>query len=61
MGEIRDQPVERRAGAHRPGAVVPEAARVLLAQPDLQGQLRLLQSLDGNKVGVFAYCFCEIK
>jgi len=42
-------------------AVIPEAARVLLAQSDVQGQLRLLQSLDGNKVGVFAYCFCEIK
>ena len=42
-------------------AVVPEFARVLLAQPDVQGQLKLLQSLNGDKVGVFAYCFCEIK
>ncbi len=42
-------------------AVVPEAARVLLAQADVQGQLKLLRSLDANKVGVFAYCFCEIK
>jgi protease-4 len=40
---------------------LPEAARVLLAQPDVQGQLKLLRSLDGNKVGVFAYCFCQIK
>ena len=42
-------------------AVVPEAARALLAQADVQGQLKLLRSLDANKVGVFAYCFCEIK
>lgn len=42
-------------------AVIPEAARVLFAQPDLQSQIRLLQSLDSNKVGVFAYCFCEIR
>ncbi|HEY8009815.1 MAG TPA: signal peptide peptidase SppA [Rudaea sp.] len=42
-------------------AVVPEAARVLLAQSDVQDQLKLLRSLDANKVGVFAYCFCEIK
>ena len=42
-------------------AVVPEAARALLAQADVQGQLKLLHSLDANKVGVFAYCFCEIK
>ncbi len=42
-------------------AFVPEAARVLLAQTDVQGQLKLLRALDTNKVGVFAYCFCEIK
>ncbi|MEP6941140.1 MAG: S49 family peptidase, partial [Rudaea sp.] len=42
-------------------AFLPDVARVLLAQPDVQGQLKLLNSLDGNKVGVFAYCFCEIK
>ena len=42
-------------------AFVPDVARVLLAQPDVQGQLRLLSALDANKVGVFAYCFCEIK
>jgi len=42
-------------------AFVPGVARVLLAQPDVQGQLKLLGALDGNRVGVFAYCFCEIK
>ncbi len=42
-------------------ALVPEAARMLLAQPDVQGQFKLLRSLDANKVGVFAYCFCTIK
>jgi len=40
---------------------LPDAARVLLAQSEVQGQLRLLRALDGNKVGVFAYCFCEIR
>ena len=42
-------------------SVVPQSMRTLLAQPDVQGQLKLLSSLDSNKVGVFAYCFCEIK
>ena len=42
-------------------SLVPESMRTLLAQPDVQGQLKLLSSLDSNKVGVFAYCFCEIK
>jgi len=41
--------------------LVPESMRTLLAQPDVQGQLKMLRSLDSNKVGVFAYCFCEIK
>jgi protease-4 len=42
-------------------ALVPAAARVLLEQSDVPGQLKLLRALDGNKLGVFAYCFCEIK
>jgi protease-4 len=42
-------------------ALVPDAARALLAQTDVPAQLKLLRALDGNKVGVFAYCFCEIK
>jgi len=43
------------------GVALPQAARALLAQPEVEGQLKLLRALDGNKVGVFAYCFCEIK
>jgi protease-4 len=43
------------------GVALPEAARVLLRQPEIDGQLKLLHALDGNKVGVFAYCFCEIR
>ncbi len=43
------------------GVALPEAARVLLKQPEIDGQLKLLRALDGNKVGVFAYCFCEIR
>jgi protease-4 len=35
--------------------------RTWLAQPEVQSQLKLLRALDGNKVGVFAYCFCEIR
>jgi protease IV len=42
-------------------AAVPEFARSWLAQPGLRGQLALLRSLGGNKLGVFAYCFCEIR
>ncbi len=42
-------------------SLVPDSVRALLAQSDVQGQLKLLRSLDNNKVGVFAYCFCEIK
>ena len=42
-------------------AAVPELARGLLVQPELRSQLALLRSLGGNKVGVFAYCFCEIR
>ena len=42
-------------------ALLPEAARALLAQSEVAGPLKLLRALDGNKVGVFAYCFCEIR
>jgi protease-4 len=41
--------------------LLPEAARVLFAQSEVAGQLKLLGALDGNKLGVFAYCFCEIR
>jgi len=43
------------------GVALPEAARMLLKQPEIDGQLKLLRALDGNKLGVFAYCFCEIR
>lgn len=42
-------------------AWLPELPRSLLAAPDVRSQLRLLRALDANKLGVFAYCFCEIK
>ena len=42
-------------------AALPEVARSLLAQPEVRTQLKLLQGLDSHKVGVFAYCFCEMK
>jgi protease-4 len=38
-----------------------DAARAFLLQPEIESQLKLLHALDGNKLGVFAYCFCEIK
>ena len=40
-------------------AAVPDFAR--FAAPDLRHQLSLLRNLAGNKLGVFAYCFCEIR
>ena len=40
-------------------AVVPDFAR--FAAPELRHQLSLLRNLAGNKLGVFAYCFCEIR
>jgi protease-4 len=43
------------------GVALPEAARMLLKQPEIDGQLKLLRALDGNRLGVFAYCFCEIR
>ncbi|QBB69180.1 signal peptide peptidase SppA [Pseudolysobacter antarcticus] len=33
----------------------------LFANQEIRQQLRLLSSLQNNKPGVFAYCFCEIK
>jgi protease-4 len=42
-------------------SAVPEATRLLLAQPEVQGQLKLLRALGDRKIGVFAYCFCELK
>jgi len=40
-------------------ALFPDVAR--FAAPDLRHELSLLRQLAGNKLGVFAYCFCEIR
>jgi len=40
-------------------AALPDFAR--FAAPELRHQLSLLRNLAGNKLGVFAYCFCEIR
>jgi protease-4 len=42
-------------------AALPEGARLLLEQPEIQGQMKLLRALGSNRVGVFAYCFCELR
>jgi hypothetical protein len=42
-------------------SAVPEFARGWLTPPELHNQLALLRSLGSNKIGVFAYCFCEIR
>jgi protease-4 len=42
-------------------AGMPELARAWLARSELGEQLPLLRSLKGNRFGVFAYCFCEIR
>ena len=41
--------------------LLPQAARVLLDQPEVAGDLKLLGALKGNRIGVFAYCFCDIR
>src|SRR5262249_16867095 len=38
-----------------------DVARAWLGQSELENQFKLLRALDGNKLGVFAYCFCEIR
>ncbi len=40
---------------------LPNFSSSLLAQPEVQDQVKLLQTLSRNKVGVFAYCFCEMR
>jgi hypothetical protein len=42
-------------------AALPEGARLLLEQAELQGQFKLLRGLGSKRVGVFAYCFCELR
>ena len=40
---------------------LPETSRLLLEQPEVQGELKLLRALGDRKIGVFAYCFCELR
>ncbi|MGA9334161.1 MAG: signal peptide peptidase SppA [Rudaea sp.] len=47
--------------AHFAHAVLPDMPTSLLSQPQVHDQLRLLQSLQSRKVGVFAYCFCDMR
>ncbi|HEY7873207.1 MAG TPA: signal peptide peptidase SppA [Rudaea sp.] len=42
-------------------AILPGFAVSVFAQPEVQDQVKLLQTLSRNKVGVFAYCFCEMR
>ena len=35
--------------------------QALLKQPQVENEFKLLRALEGNKLGVFAYCFCEIR
>ena len=47
--------------AHVGRSWLPDLPRAWLAQPEVESQLKLLRALEGNKLGVFAYCFCEIR
>ena len=47
--------------AHFAKTVLPDMPTSLLAQPQVADQLRLLQSLQSRKIGVFAYCFCDMR
>ncbi|HZP68272.1 MAG TPA: signal peptide peptidase SppA [Rudaea sp.] len=42
-------------------AVVPQVGRDWLEAPTVRDNLRLLRSVSDGKIGVFAYCFCEIR
>lgn len=42
-------------------ALLPQMPLGLLDQPQIRAQLRLLQSASAGKLGVYAYCFCEIR
>ena len=42
-------------------AVLPQMPLGLLDQPQIREQLRLLQSARDGKLGVYAYCFCEMR
>jgi len=42
-------------------AVLPQMPLGLLDQPQIREQLRLLQSANDGKLGVYAYCFCTVQ
>ena len=42
-------------------SVMPPMAIGILAQPEIRDQAKLLQSMQGRSVGVFSYCFCELR
>ena len=47
--------------AHVGRAWLPDLPQSWLKQPEVENQFKLLRALEGNKLGVFAYCFCEIR
>lgn len=49
------------ATAHFVHSILPDMPVGLLAQPDVRDQIRLLQSMQGKRVGVFSYCFCDLR
>ncbi len=42
-------------------SVLPQLPTGVLAQPEIRDQVKLLQSMQGKPVGVFSYCFCELR
>jgi protease-4 len=42
-------------------AVLPDMPVGLLAEPEIRDQIKLLQSMKNNRIGVFSYCFCELR
>jgi len=42
-------------------AVLPAFVRDLASAPEMRQQLTLLRNLKNGKIGVFAYCFCDVR
>jgi len=42
-------------------SVLPQMPTGLLATPEVRDQIKLLQSMQGKRVGVFSYCFCDLR
>jgi protease-4 len=47
--------------AHFAKAVLPDMPLGLLDEREVRDQIKLLQSMKGNHIGVFSYCFCELR